>query len=776
MMSGTSWFDLSSIQDQINKSIQEATKLAEDASKYDILNFDAMAKQEAEEDERDYDSGDEQDTVSNSKSLTTAVIHSNDHYGWKDAKKFDALVRDALDIDGSGIEADTQENTDSSLSYLEELQSKPSSTPETQSAAGSTLGNNFDTKRSNHSVYQRVNESSLYLPSSSSPFPSYADVDLHGEDSEDLCNRRSLSPGHENDIVSASLTPPFDSAIKSASDSEDRDNSTEWDHTISNRVISFSTTTSKLRMTPHDNQEFKSTPTKTDSVVEDVGDDFFGDQFNCINTIKKDKLPRSSSYVSDTQESSSFMNNKSSIKIQKAEYSNNDNNQTDSLLSSTTRFSHKERDSPVLSSTTSSTNITTVPHVERKKKKKKERKKGSLDFFGMSSTVASVGPVNVSSTGGESTDVKSFSLFESIGILNNEVEETKFDETMYNHEKKKLSILSGSDNVFSSETRLPQRLPGLIFTNNNSNSNNNYIDNGGIISLANVSTSASKALFSFFDNVEDEINSEEDPILRQVAFNKANPNTRSESSSYSKVLNIFGIQLQSTNLSSNQKNEIDDDMESNNHVGNNDRTTETTNTNNNNNNSNNSSTSFISFRILFETLIVFIKGLMGCLVTVYTETTNGFGAPLRRWNNISSHLRRGSPHSGSGSGSRDVTSDSNNTEVHQWYQKFVLIYLYFYLCYCHVSVLVHIYKPILFFYLFFLCFYVSFYLSLLISFFLSVLQFFLSFFLFFLLSYFHFFIFPHLQVSKSYFFNLFFRRRIDKLFESGKYYFSFGNT
>ena len=742
MMSGTSWFDLSSIQDQINKSIQEATKLAEDASKYDILNFDAMAKQEAEEDERDYDSGDEQDTVSNSKSLTTAVIHSNDHYGWNDAKKFDALVRDALDIDGSGIEADTQENTDSSLSYLEELQSKPSSTPETQSAAGSTLGNNFDTKRSNHSVYQRVNESSLYLPSSSSPFPSYADVDLHGEDSEDLCNRRSLSPGHENDIVSASLTPPFDSAIKSASDSEDRDNSTEWDHTISNRVISFSTTTSKLRMTPHDNQEFKSTPTKTDSVVEDVGDDFFGDQFNCINTIKKDKLPRSSSYVSDTQESSSFMNNKSSIKIQKAEYSNNDNNQTDSLLSSTTRFSHKERDSPVLSSTTSSTNITTVPHVERKKKKKKERKKGSLDFFGMSSTVASVGPVNVSSTGGESTDVKSFSLFESIGILNNEVEETKFDETMYNHEKKKLSILSGSDNVFSSETRLPQRLPGLIFTNNNSNSNNNYIDHGGILSLANVSTSASKALFSFFDNVEDEINSEEDPILRQVAFNKANPNTRSESSSYSKVLNIFGIQLQSTNLSSNQKNVIDDDMESNNHVGNNDRTTETTNTNNNNNNSNNSSRSFISFRILFETLIVFIKGLMGCLVTVYTETTNGFGAPLRRWNNISSHLRRGSPHSGSGSGSRDVTSDSNNTEVHQWYQKFVLIYLYFYLCYCHVSVLVHIYKPILFFYLFFLCFYVSFYLSLFIYFFLSfcpsVFPFFLSFFPSFLFSFFHF--------------------------------------
>ena len=58
-MSGTSWFDLSSIQDQINKSIQEAAKLAEDASKYDILNFDAMAEQEAEEEERDYDSGDE---------------------------------------------------------------------------------------------------------------------------------------------------------------------------------------------------------------------------------------------------------------------------------------------------------------------------------------------------------------------------------------------------------------------------------------------------------------------------------------------------------------------------------------------------------------------------------------------------------------------------------------------------------------------------------------------------------------------------------------------
>jgi hypothetical protein len=58
-MSGTSWFDLTSIQDQINKSIQEAAKIAEEASKYDILNFDGMAEQD-EDEEREYDSEEEE--------------------------------------------------------------------------------------------------------------------------------------------------------------------------------------------------------------------------------------------------------------------------------------------------------------------------------------------------------------------------------------------------------------------------------------------------------------------------------------------------------------------------------------------------------------------------------------------------------------------------------------------------------------------------------------------------------------------------------------------
>jgi hypothetical protein len=65
-MSGTSWFDLGSIQDQINKSIQEAAKIAEEASKYDILNFDGMAEQD-EDEEREYDSEEEELQIPSTK-------------------------------------------------------------------------------------------------------------------------------------------------------------------------------------------------------------------------------------------------------------------------------------------------------------------------------------------------------------------------------------------------------------------------------------------------------------------------------------------------------------------------------------------------------------------------------------------------------------------------------------------------------------------------------------------------------------------------------------
>ena len=97
-MSGTSWFDLASIQEQINKSIQEAAKIAEDASKYDILNFDEMAKQEdeEEEDEDDLESDQNYDVrASDPKAQTNYQSHES-------TKASSILYQDFCDEDDEG--------------------------------------------------------------------------------------------------------------------------------------------------------------------------------------------------------------------------------------------------------------------------------------------------------------------------------------------------------------------------------------------------------------------------------------------------------------------------------------------------------------------------------------------------------------------------------------------------------------------------------------------------------------------------------------------------
>ena len=56
---------------------------------------------------------------------------------------------------------------------------------------------------------------------------------------------------------------------------------------------------------------------------------------------------------------------------------------------------------------------------------------------------------------------------------------------------------------------------------------------------------------------------------------------------------------------------------------------------------------------------------MSCMRTVYIEATNGVGAPIGYWNNVSSHGGRAGSGSSSGPGSGGVTSDSVSMQVNQ---------------------------------------------------------------------------------------------------------------
>ena len=186
------------------------------------------------------------------------------------------------------------------------------------------------------------------------------------------------------------------------------------------------------------------------------------------------------------------------------------------------------------------------------------------------------------------------------------------------------------------------------------------------MSLSSASTAAGKVLFSFFDNVEEEIDSSQDPILLQVAYNKANPHSRSQA--YSNPLNIFGIQF--SNTVSVQKNGHDVDLErsSDSLTGGQSASSRqsfpfTTGNNNagNSNESGNTTTptttvtaasvavrALYIVRTIIETSTLFIKALSACMSTIYVESTNGVGAPLRL----------STPHTPSSSGSESDTDVS----------------------------------------------------------------------------------------------------------------------
>ena len=638
-MSGTSWFDLSSIQDQINKSIQEAAKLAEDASKYDILNFDAMAEQEAEEEERDYDSGDDQDTVGNGDIQATAPILLRDHYGTT-PKTVNITTRSPLHSGYHDSKANAKMDVDSSHFHSE----KAPSASVCQGAPRTLTGDGIDQQK----------QLSLFST------PSHAGSDIHRHDSDENDNFRSTSSSSYKTItLTADSCPTSSGMTNSAGDSEDRssERDIEYDRNCDNHNPSLTSINTASVPIPHNEHGLISTPTKIIPALADVTDDFFGDQFNTIHTIKKDKPPRTSSYTCDAEGSSSAMNKSNTIKGLKTELLGQD-----IILKESLPPSLQDNEASILPSHSLSSVVAAVSGKERRKRKK-ERKKGSLDFFGMSSAAISV-PAVVPTTGGESSDLNSFTFFEPIGTLNDDVEEGKFDDSVYSqHTSSSFSAVDRDSTSSSGGTRLPQRLPGLRF---NSHSNNG--DSEGVMSLSYTSTAAGKVLFSFFDNVEDEIDSNEDPILRQVAFNKANPDARSESS-YSKVLNIFGIS------SDSQIKVADGDIESNRldpsgHIAT--GAIELGAAYANSNSSSNSSSSIISkallsLHFLLDTVVVFARGLMSCLGTVYIEATNGVGAPITHWNNVSSHIGRSGSVPGGG-----ATSNGANMEVDKDMLKLIL--------------------------------------------------------------------------------------------------------
>ena len=532
-MSGSSWFDLSSIQDQISKGIQEAAKIAEDASKYDILNFDAMAVRDAEEEEGDYDSGEEESKApvqqmhqgfSGSKPdyqvrSTAHEDHDSTHNGLK-VTSSDAHVESShTHVDKSRLKGAL--NNDSDNEQHEALSSPPTYTskkilykpPPNPSLSPRNEGS---IERADVGSHVGLLESQMGSPS----LADYLNADAEDCSQRDKALRKSLFPPITAATSASSSSFPYSAPSSSSGDNRERESQRERDADCNS-----SSAAEMPAMATEGHGDSNMTPVKTVSTDEggggEGGDDFFGAQFKEILTVKKDKPARF--YPADDYTSSGDTDTDHAKYVGEREKERERDRERQKDRDDE-REREKQRD---------------VPPVVGREKRKKKKKGGGLNFFGISEAPAPAPPVAGEAPSGPSHpsghpqgdrgDVNAFSFFEPVGMLSDEVEEAK-DDTGGGG--------GWGGEGYSSSSRMPQRLPGLVIGGSSSGGSSGVMD-GSMMSLTGAG-SAAKALFSFFDNVEDEIDSSEDPILRQVAFNKANPHVPSQSQ-YSKAMSIFGL-------------------------------------------------------------------------------------------------------------------------------------------------------------------------------------------------------------------------------------------
>ena len=544
-MSATSWFDLSSIQEQINKSLQEAVKIADDASKYDILNFDEMAKREEEEENEDCEGDDEY----NREQLDSNFDYRNDN---------GSVLNNLEKVSGGNFDAVNFENTVNRMKVLTNTSSDHRSFPrKTQSIIGSAT-NSLDL--SPEQLKYTTATGSTVAPTSSrasdrrNEYPG-RDDDMFYDARPEASSFPSITPFSEDfsaqlriktTDTSGYVTPPLTGESNNWALEEG-----DTDGAIATRNQNVQLT-SESQNDSFDTQGvgvLVSTPLKSDIFdEEEAGDDFFGNQFNAISTIKKEKFRPSSSTPSDTVIMSipkplqaGLTSPYNDISLADSESvpprgSNANNFSSHSLSLKSERFNLVKNEA----------------RKEKKKSRKNKTNKGGLDFFGMGGADSSVAQLSSSASSSSSQSMQhpsvaldpsssssgtGFSFFEPVGMLND-------DSDKY---------FPQSSSTVQSNSRPLLRLPGITFADVATRSDMN---DSASLSRPSVGTSMSKTLFSFFDNVENEIDSSEDPILRQVELNKSNPGPRL------KPPNLSNIFFYSPASAGNQQD--GDDLESHN--------------------------------------------------------------------------------------------------------------------------------------------------------------------------------------------------------------------
>jgi hypothetical protein len=555
-MSGSSWFDLSSIQEQINKSLQDAAKIAEDASKYDILNFDEMAKQEGEVEEDEEDDDDFEDTK---------------HYAGESSEELRGcadVTFAELDVESGNILKDRRHYVHENMASYDSIHgpsdhSKPDE----------------DSRRSMESLLRGDTSSESHLPQDSgigdyaSPFRDEQNASLK-MDSQATTSSHKFSNAESVGCATPFTDTPCDVRYETSQD------------------------------------DINTVKASTGSIEQESVDDFFGDQFNAIITIKAEKTR--SSVIAEMPLTELSRENFSNLKAEGKGFNAPDGSSRERIAAASPQYppsSHKS-----------------VQSITKNKNSKKKKNKGGLDFFGMGGDEAPAAPLPASSS--EQSDLAckaasdtTFSFFEPVGMLNDdEVESRKASDTVIGQED---SLYPKFLAIDSSINRLPQRLPGIVFPSIAGR-------NGNSDPMPIVGAAAGKSLFSFFDNVEDEIDSNEDPILRQVALNMTNPRPKGRTQISSNPVGAFNP------LTSSGVSRCDRDIE-NNEAGN--RSSALTTEGDVGDAGQNILCS--SFNSISEVLIILSRGLCGCVATACSEACNGVGAPLGFRTDLASRLRRG---------------------------------------------------------------------------------------------------------------------------------------
>jgi hypothetical protein len=554
-MSGSSWFDLSSIQEQINKSLQDAAKIAEDASKYDILNFDEMAKQEGdvEEDEEEDDEFEE-----------TKHISGESVEGFRSC---DDVTFAELNVESGKILKDRTHSVHEHLTPHDSIHG-----PSDRLKLEEESRRNIESLPEGENSCQLQSAQDCGIAGYASPFRDKQNA-LGKTESQAIFSSNNLCS-----VESVGCATPFADTPCG---------------------VHYETT----------RDDITAVKASSGCVEQEAVDDFFGDQFNAIITIKAEKTR--SSVTADTSATELSRENFSKPKVEGRGFNASDPTSREKVIAASPKLptsSHKP-----------------VQSISKSKSSKKKKNKGGLDFFGMGGDETATASLPSSSS--EQSDLAckaasdtTYSFFEPIGMLNDDqVESQKTNDSVIGQEDSPYPQFLGV--IDSSVNRLPQRLPGIVFPTTAGR-------NGSSDSTPIIGAAAGKSLFSFFDNVEDEIDSNEDPILRQVALNITNPRPKGWTQINN---NSVGVP---NPLSSSGFPRGERDIE--NHSAGNCSSALTSEGEGGDAAHGNS-----SFNSISEILIIFSRGLCGCLATACSEACNGVGAPLGFRTDLVSRLRRG---------------------------------------------------------------------------------------------------------------------------------------